>query len=132
MTQVAPFRITTDDLPDLKAEVRDGLAPLLDGLNITLQQLVQASQGVPTEQFVSVTLVTDATLADSFPLTFKHSLERPQGVLMANIAPKDVNHVLTVPFVMQGFQLTDGGLVSVPWITGLLPLNSYNLTFLVR
>lgn len=131
MIQVAPFRVTPEDLADLDAKTRDGIQPLLDALNVTLQQLTQAADQAPQDQLVPATLVTDATVADSFPFVFKHSVPKPSFVQMV-CNPKDVNHTLATPFVMQGFQLTDGGLVSIPFITGLLPLNTYNLTFLVR
>lgn len=131
MTSITPFRITPEDLADLKAETREGLMPLLDALNVTLQELVAAAAATPTEEVVSVYLQTDTAVSTSFPLVFKTSVPRPTWVGMVCV-PKDQNHSLTTPFVMQGFQLTDAGLVSVPWITGLLAFNGYNLTFFVR
>lgn len=131
MPVVSPYRVTPDDLGDLDRKTRDGLSPLLDALNVTVQQLVQVSQGV-VEQYVDLTLVTQGTVADSFPLVFKHALPTVRAVLLANIRPKDPDHVLTTPFVLQGWTLTDGGLVSIPSITGLLASNSYSLTFLVK
>jgi hypothetical protein len=129
---VSPYNCTQEDLEGLDGKTLEGLQPLLDSLNITIPQLVSAAQLAPQEQWVDVTLVTDTAVADSFPLVFKHALTRPQGVFLANITPKDPDHIKTAPFVMQGFSLTDGGLVSVPWITGILASNSYALRFLVR
>src|SRR5687768_10540999 len=104
---VSPYRITPDDLPELKSDVRNGMAPLLDGLNITIPQLVQASQA-SNEDYVDVTLAVGAVVADSFPLVFRHRLAmRPRGVFLANTSPRDVDHVRTTPWVAQGFELTD-------------------------
>lgn len=130
---ISPFKLTPDDMAELDRKTAAGLQPLLDALNVTMQQLVQAVNALPGEQFVTVALQTDTTLADSFPITFKHGLStRPRGVWLANCQPKDTAHSLTTPFVAQGFSLTDGGLVSVPWVTGLLASNAYTLTFYVR
>lgn len=130
--QIVPLRITGEDLPDLDSKTRNGMQPLLDAVNTFAQQTVAAAAGQSAEQYVDVTLVTQAAVADSFPLRFRHGLESPRAVLLANIVPKDPDHDLTDPFVMQGFQLTDNNLVSVPWVTGLLPSSTYTLTFLVR
>jgi hypothetical protein len=129
---VSPYRITPDDLPGLKSDVRNGLFPLLDALNITIPQLVQG-MGSVGEDYVPVVLTTGAAVADSFPLVFRHPLGvRPRGVFLANILPRDPDHLLTTPFVMQGFGLTANNLISVPWITGVLASNTYDLTFLIK
>ncbi len=129
--QVSPFRITDEDLSELDSKTRSGLQPLLDALNITLQQLVAAAAQAPSVSVMPVTLVTDAVVADSFPLVFKHNLgTTPRWVGMV-CNPKDPAHVLTTGFTMQGFQLTDAGLVSIPNITGILPSSTYNLSFLL-
>ena len=132
-SRISPLKITPEDLEELDSKTRNGLGPLLDGLNVFAQQAVQAINSHANEQYVSVSLQTDAAVSDSFPLVFRHGLSaRPQLVMLANIMPKDPDHVLTSPFVMQGWSLTDGGLVSVPWITGLLASNAYTLTFIVK
>lgn len=131
MSQIAPLRITPEDLEGLDNKTREGLQPLLDALNIFAQETVAAAAAQTGEQLVPVTLVTQATVADSFPLVFRHAVARPTWVGMV-CNPKDPDHTLAAPFVMQGFQLTDNGLVSVPWITGLLPSSTYFLTFLIR
>lgn len=131
MSVVSPYRVTDEDLPDLDAKTREGIAPLLDSLNTVVPQLVDATHALPTEQLIEMTLVTEAAVADSFPLVFKHSVPKPRWVGMV-CNPKDQSHSLATPFVMQGFQLTDAGLVSIPNITGLLPDNTYSLTFLIK
>lgn len=128
---VASYRVTPDDLPDLDRATQDGLQPLLDALNVTLPQLVRYTEAAG-EQYINLKLVVEATVAASFPLVFKQALPTVRSVFLANIRPADVNHDLTTPFVLQGWSLTDQGLVSVPWITGLLASNSYDLTFLVK
>lgn len=130
-TNIAPFRVTPEDLPDLDKKTAQGLTPLLAALNVTMQQLV-AAFARSSEQYVPVSLQVGAVVADSFPLVFRHALPRVSSVELINVQPIDVNHVLTAPWVMQGWTLTDGGLVSVPYVTGLLASNSYNLTFLVK
>lgn len=129
--QVTPLKITAEDLQGLDNKTQQGLQPLLDALNVSFQQVVAAVAAVPQEELVKVTLATQDTVAASFPLRFKTTVAQPRFVAMA-IQPRDPNHVLTDPFALQGFQLTDGGQISIPWITNLLPLNTYDLTFLVR
>jgi hypothetical protein len=132
MPVVSPYRVTPEDLATLKPDVLEGLAPLLDALNVTLPQLVQASQAIGTV-YVPASLTVGLVVADSFPFIFKNPLDfQPREVRLANITPKDGDHVLTAPFVMQGWGLTDQNLVSVPWITGLLASNSYSLSFAVE
>lgn len=129
---ISPYRVTPEDLADLDKAIRAGLQPLLDALNITLPQLVQAAQTV-TEQYVPVTLAVGGAVADSFPLVFRHTLSRrPRAVLLANCIPRDTTHSHTTPRVIQGWSLTDLGLISIPWITGLLIDQTYDFTFLVR
>lgn len=132
MPSVSPFRLTGEDLPDLDKKTRDGLQPLFDALNVTMGQLVPSYNATPTEDVRDVSLSIGAAVADSFPLKFTTAIAQPRVVVLANVRPKATGHLLTTPFVMQGFGLTGNGLVTVPWVTGLLPLNSYTLTFLVR
>lgn len=130
MTVVSPYRLTAEDLPDLDSKTRRGVGPLLDALNVTLPQLVAAV--AESSPYVDVTLAVGATVADSFPLLFRHSLQtRPRFVALANVRPRDPDHALTTPFVSQGFGLTDNGLVSVQWVTGVIANNTYDLTFRV-
>ena len=127
-----PFHIVQEDLEGLDSKTKAGLEPLLNALNVTLSDLVSASGGVP-EQWITQTLKTDATVADSFPIVFKNPLgTKPRGVFLANIKPKDEDHSLTTPFVLNNWTLTDAGLISVSWVTGILALNTYTLTFLIK
>lgn len=130
--QIVPVRITPEDLSELDAKTRNGLQPLLDALNVFAQQTVAAAAAQSGEQVVPVTLVTQADVDDSFPLVFRHGVAKPSAVLLANIVPKDPDHDLADAFVLNGWTLTDNNLVSVSWITGLLPSSTYRLTFLVR
>lgn len=133
MNSISPFHATPDDLGDLDKKTAQGLQPLLDQLNVVMRQLGQAVNAVPDEAYVPVSIDVGTSVPDSFPITFKHGLSStPRAVLLANVQPKDVNHSLLDPFVMQGWSLTDAGLVSVPWITNLSPLNGYTFTFWVR
>lgn len=127
---IPPYRVTPEDLPELDKKTREGLRPLLDALNITVQQLVAADSAKFFDLQTS-TLVVGAAVADSFPYRFKHALGRRPIFIGMTLRPRDEDHVLTDPWVMQGWSLTEEGLVSVPWITGLLPSNSYDLTFLI-
>ncbi len=132
MSIPTPFRITAEDLGD--AKVGDAIAPLMDALNLSLNDIVSIlTGGVGPDnlklEVKSVTLAID-TLAESFPLRFSTKVVRPTWVGMV-CNPKDPAHSLTTPFVMQGFSLTDSGQVSIPAITGVLAGNTYSLAFLV-
>lgn len=59
MSVVSPFRVTPDDLPGLDGKTADALTPLLDALNVTVQQLVNAVAQIP------VTIVRDTTFTSS-------------------------------------------------------------------
>ena len=132
-SRISPLKITPEDMEELDSKTRNGLGPLLDAINVFAQQTVQAVNSHADERLVSVSLQVDAVVAGSFPIVFKHGLSvRPSVVLLANITPKDPDHVLTTPFVLNGWSLTDAGLLSVSWVTGLLPGNSYSMSFLVR
>lgn len=128
---ITPFRVTSEDLAGLDRKTQAGLQPLLEALNVTLSQAVAALAAQPVEQLVSVTLRTGTTVAASFPLVFKTAVVKPSWVDMV-CNPKSPDHAHTNARVMQGFQLTDAGLVSIPFITGLLSDSTYQLTFLVK
>jgi hypothetical protein len=131
VANVAPFRVTQEDLAGLDRKTQAALQPLLEALNVTLGQIVSELEAQSSDQLVSFNLTTGAVVADSFPLVFKTTVAKPVFVDMV-CNPKDGDHAHTDARVMQGFQLTDAGLVSIPFITGLLPDNSYQLTFRVR
>lgn len=130
MNIVSPYHVTAEDL-DLDKKTLEGITPLVEALNVTVPQLVAVAQTVG-EVSVEHTVAIGAAVADSFPLVFKNPLpQRPTWVGLT-VRPKNVNHVLTAPWVMQGWNLTDQGLISIPWITGLLVDQTYQLTFAVR
>jgi hypothetical protein len=128
---ISPFKVTADDLEGLDKKTRDGIQPLLDALNASFNQVVAAQQAVANDEIVQQTLTIDAVVADAFPFVFKTTVSQPRFVSMV-CNPRDPDHVLTTPFVMQGFSITDQGLISIPAITGLLPANEYALAFWVR
>lgn len=130
--QIAPFRVTPDDLPDLEKATRNGLEPLLYALNDTLSQLVPVINATPLEEVRDVMVRTGLVVAESFPLKLATSVSQPKVVVLGNCLPKDPNHSLATPFVMQGFRVSGTGVVSIQSITGMLPGNTYSLTFLVR
>jgi hypothetical protein len=61
MATVSPFRVTPEDLQTLKPDVLEGLAPLLDALNVTLPQLVAAVQGLPRTESLAATFIAEST-----------------------------------------------------------------------
>lgn len=78
---LSPFRITPEDLPDLDSKTRNGLAPLLDALNVSVQQLFAAAQAVPAEQSFKTSFTSDAGgLA-----TVSFSPQLPQAVSKAQL-----------------------------------------------
>lgn len=129
---ITPFKCTAEDLDGLDKKTRDGMAPLLDDLNVFANQVVAAQQATPSDDVVQLTLNVGAAIADSFPLVFRTSVTQPRVVVLGNIVPRDTTHSLVTPFVMQGFSITDQGLISIPLITGLRHDNEYALTFWVR
>lgn len=131
MAQATPYRVTDEDLAELKSDVREGMQPLLGALNVTLGDLVRITGAAPSDEIRQVSLVTQTDVADAFPLTFTTSVKKPRFVSM-NCVPEDEAHSLATPFVMQGFAMTEAGLISIPAITGLLPDNEYALTFWIR
>lgn len=129
---ITPFKLTADDLAGLDNKTREGIQPILDALNTFANQVVAAQQAVAGDDVVQLTLNTGPVVEDSFPFVFRSTVTRPRVVTLGNIVPKDTTHTLVDPFVIQGFALTDAGLISIPAITNLLPDNEYALTFLVR
>lgn len=130
-TQVSPFRVAVEDLDGLEPKVRNALLPLIENLNVTLGQVVQAIASIPAQGVVAFTLELGPTVADSFPLRFKNPIARRPTYVAMTLRPKNPDHSMTTAFVCQGFNLTDEGLISVPWITGLVASNVYELTFTV-
>ena len=128
---VAPFRVTEEDLEGLPAATRDALLPLTSSLNVTLRDVVNSINGNPHEEVRTVPLQTPGALAVPV-VVFATSVRQPQAVWLANCQPKDTAHILTTPFVAQGFTVTESGAIAIPAITGLLPNNVYTLTFVVR
>ena len=131
-----PFRMTSEDLEGVDGKVKAAVGPILESLNLTLgdvSSILTGNVGSDNldEEIKTIKLSID-TVAGSFPLKFKTKVVQPRVVVMANCVPSDPAHSLTTPFVMQGYGLTDFGLVSIPAITGLLASNSYTLTFWVR
>jgi hypothetical protein len=129
--------MTSEDLEGIDSKVRAGLSGVLEGLNVTLGDVVSiltkgAGGDNLNEELKAVKLVVDDTLASAFPLQFKTTVKAPRMVLLVNCQPEDPNHSLATPFVVQGYGFTDAGLVSIPAITGILASNTYALTFWVR
>lgn len=127
-----PFRVTDEDLAALGGDVREGMQPLLGSLNITLNDVVQILTGrVGTDNLAVDLRPMEVEVADdTFPLRFTTSVAKPRFILM-NCNPKDPAHSLTTPFVMQGFGVTEAGLISIPNITGLVVGETYSLSFLI-
>lgn len=100
---ISPYRLTVEDLPDLDSKTRNALQPLLDALNTTLPQLVDAVSAQPptktvTSRFEStaagsayVDYVT-APVARATSVSVDH-IQRVDGVDMA--APYSMTWQLT-------------------------------------
>lgn len=128
-----PFRMTDDDMTGGDSKVKAAIAPLQDALNVTLNDVVSImTGGIGNDNLADEikTLQLD-TNVDEFPFKFVTKVVKPRFVSVV-IQPKDPDHPNTTPRVMQGFTVTDSGLVSIPHITGLLAANKYTLTFLIR
>ena len=127
MTTVYPFKVTPDDLQALDGKTRDGIQPLIDALNTTLQQVVQALQQQPTTATTTSTFVVEDT-----------------GTVYVDIAPK----LQTQPYSVVVDQLvrSDGEAQTATWswtwtnlangvrllFIGLEPATKYSLTVTVK
>ena len=132
----SPYRIIPEDLEGADKKTLAALDPMMNALNDTLNDVVQVlTGGIGSDNLadeVKSIKVTVDTLAGFFPFKFRTKVTQPRVVVLANVQPADAAHSLATPFVMQGYTLTDSGLVSIPAITGLLANNVYTLTFWVR
>ena len=132
----APFRMTAEDLEGADKKTVAALEPVLAGINDTLSDVVQIlTKGITADNLAdevkTVKVVVDE-LATFFPFKFRTSVTQPRVVVLANVQPEDAAHSLATPFVMQGYTLTDSGLISIPAICGVLAGNSYTFTFWIR
>jgi hypothetical protein len=92
---VSPFRLTQDDLSGLDRKTRDGLQPLLDALNITLAQLVQAANLTAPVGATAGTVVSDASGAAS--LIVKPTVpQKPSSVSLAQLRLADGGDIADV------------------------------------
>lgn len=128
---VAPFHLTPEDLAGLDRKTMAALQPLIEALNVTLGQTVAALAAVSDAAPVPLTLRTGSIVADSFPLQFRTPVAKPVWIGMV-CNPRNINESHASARVMQGFGLTDAGLVSIPFITGLVANSTYDFVFLVR
>lgn len=129
-----PFRTTPEDMND--AKVGQAISPLLDSLNLTLNDVINILTGNVGadnlgDELKTINLAVD-TLETAFPLVFSTKVKKPQVVVLGNCVPSDPSHSLATPFQVQGFSLTDKGQVSIPAISGILASNTYKLVFWVR
>jgi len=95
MSVVSPYRVTPMDLRGLDKATRDGLQPLVDALNIVIQQLVKKANAAG-DVITPVTLFTTTDLGAAYvdilnPLTAVPlcvqvaSLNRTDGVPIDNL-----------------------------------------------
>lgn len=131
MADISPFRMGVDDLEDADSKFKKAVEPIIDNLNDTLGQLVPAVNGILPRQIIRITLQTTLNAVDTFPVTFRTTIANPQVVEMVNCIPKDVSHIQTAAFVRQTWDINAAGLVSIRYITGLQPLNTYTLVFCI-
>lgn len=103
---VSPFRLSPDDLPDLDNRTRNGLLPLLDALNITLQQLVQQAQVIPDSDTRSFPFTTDATGMATIDITPRIST-RAMSVVVNQLFLEDETPI-TFPYSMTWIHITAG------------------------
>lgn len=128
MSAISPYRVTPDDLPDLDGKTRDALAPLLDSLNITLAQLVQALAAQPSETPLSSTFTSGASgtayvdLRPTFPRT-------PRSLVVDQLRLSDDTPVLTVWSFT--WTVTQSGIVRALFV-GLAAEAKYNLAVTIK
>ncbi len=128
----SPYRITDEDLAGADGKTRTALAPVLDALNVTINDVVSIlTGGVGGDNLADEVKSLEFSYDSGFPLIFKTTVKRPRFVSMA-CTPKDGAHSLAIPFVMQGFAVTEQGNISIPFITGTIAGQAYALTFWIR
>lgn len=130
-----PFRFVIDS-EGLDSKVRVGIQPLADSLNVSVGNIVDILTGNVGsdnlgDEIRQVQVATLASVSDSFPLVFKTKVLRPQFVAMT-VTGYPAAQDLTLPIAMQGFGVTDQGLISIPWITNLMVSSKYSFAFWVR
>lgn len=103
MSQVAPFRLTPEDLPDLDKKTREGLVPLLEALNSTLQQLVATANGTAQSKTITSTF-TSGPLGTAYVDIAPSPIAKPFSAELNQIYRTDLEP-MTTPFSLS-WQMT--------------------------
>lgn len=91
---VSPYRVTPEDLVDLDSKTRNALVPLLEALNVTLPQLVQAVALAGNTQTMSGTFAAEAGGSAYVDVTPKQVV-RPYSVVLDFIRRTDSQPMAT-------------------------------------
>ncbi len=128
MNSVAPFRVTPEDLPDLDKKTRNGLQPLLDSLNVTLNQLVPAINSTAAEpKNAAGSCITDEN-GSVYIMARPTTSYPPKAVYLDQLALPNGGDISTV----FGFtwQLTQNYVRVL--LVGLLPSTTYRYTLSMK
>jgi hypothetical protein len=126
--QITPFKVTPDDLPDLDKKTRDGLAPLLDALNVSIQQLVNAQGLRASEQVVKSNFNSDS--GGSAYVDIKPTLPQPVTSVSLGWFQRDDRQPMTSVYSFSTTAL-DSGLVRL-YFVGLDVSSKYNFTVTLK
>lgn len=92
---ILPFRVLPEHLSGLDGKTREGLAPLLEALNVTLQQLVAAAANTTP----GITAITSSFSTDengSAYVDMKFAAGRPAAVSLDALRRRDLEPIATV------------------------------------
>ncbi len=125
---VSTFRLTPADLGDLDPKTRDGLAPLLNRLNIVLQELVKAANAVEDVVTDVTPFTTDGAGAALVDIVNPLSV-LPTCVLLASLSRQDGQPVDTGSD-LSSWELTVSGIRLL--FVGLVASTTYNFAVRVQ
>lgn len=113
MRGVSPYRLTVEDLPELDNKTREGLQPLLNALNVTLGQVVQALQVQPSGRLFDLDVTADDVGGVEVALT----MPRPTSVTVEQLRRFDGQSISTA-YGMSWIAIAEGIRVT---LVGLMP-----------
>lgn len=127
MNAISPFRFTVDDLPDLDKKTREGLQPLLDQLNVFVQQVNAMALALPETAIVSGTFSTDAAGSVYVPIN-PALATRAVSVTLGDLRPANGTEI-TSPYAFS-WQYVGAGVRLL--FVGLAVLTKYSFTVSVQ
>lgn len=104
---VSPFRVTPEDLAGLDRKTQVALQPLLEALNVTLGQLVQAAAGLQAFDVFVLKFTSSGAGTAYVDLTPRTVTSRPYSVVVDQIRRSDETQ-MTSPWSMSWSFISTG------------------------